>query len=275
MKHNLKIISVLLLIFVLTQLVGLLIVKSYLPRETLPFNVEKLQFEENTSYIPIIIMILITTVIALFIMRIKAFRLWKVWFFIAVFYALTISFSAFILEKIAAFLALILAFFKVLRPNVIIHNLTEIFIYGGLAAIFVPILNVFSISVLLILISVYDMIAVWKTKHMIKMAKFQAKAKIFPGLLIPYKIKGIFGKKEKKSVPVKMALLGGGDMGFPLLFAGVVMKTSGIYNAFIIILFSTIALFLLFMFADKKKFYPAMPFLSAGCFLGYALTLVL
>jgi hypothetical protein len=53
-------------------------------------------------------------------------------------------------------------------------------------------------------------------------------------------------KKPKHgiSVPVKTAILGGGDMGFPLLFAGVVMKTSNIYNSLIIIAFTAIALFL-------------------------------
>ena len=274
MKHNLKIVFILLFIFVLTQLVGLLITKPYLPRESLPFNVERPQFEESTSYIPIFFIIIFTTIIALFLIKFRAFRLWKIWFFLAVFYTLTIAFSAFILEWIAVVLALVFAFFKIVKPNIIVHNLSEIFIYGGLAAIFVPVLSLLSIFILLIVISIYDMIAVWKTKHMIKMAKFQTEAKIFPGLLVPYKIN--FKKpKNAVKVPVKTAILGGGDMGFPLLFAGVVMKTSSIYNSLIVVAFTTIALFLLFMFADKKKFYPAMPFLSAGCFLGYAMTLLL
>ena len=90
---------------------------------------------------------------------------------------------------------------------------------------------------------------------MIELANFQAKLKIFAGVLIPYR-KG-------------MAILGGGDIGFPLLFAGVVMKSFG-FKALIISGFATLSLLFLFWMSEKKKFYPAMPFITAGCFLGYA-----
>jgi len=274
MKHNLKIISIILTIFILTQIIGLFVVKIHLSKETLPFNVEKPQFKESTSYIPILFTLLIVTILALFLIKFQAFRLWKVWFFIAALYTLTIAFSAFIAEKIAGLIALILTFFKVIRPNIIIHNLTELFIYGGLAAIFVPVLNVLSASILLIAISIYDMIAVWKTKHMIKMAKFQTKSKIFPGLLIPYELPKLKTKRTKTK-KVKTALLGGGDLGFPLLFTGVIMKTYGFSPALIVVLFSAISLLLLFLFADKKKFYPAMPFLTLGCFVGFGISLLI
>ncbi|MBS3145707.1 hypothetical protein J4414_02800 [Candidatus Woesearchaeota archaeon] len=113
----------------------------------------------------------------------------------------------------------------------------------------------------MILISIYDMYAVWKSKHMIKLAKFQSKLKTFAGLFIPY---------EKN----KAAILGGGDIAFPLLFAGVVLLEKGLYPSILIIVYSALALFLLFLFGKKKKFYPAMPFISLGCFLGYLVSLI-
>lgn len=92
---------------------------------------------------------------------------------------------------------------------------------------------------MLLIISLYDYIAVRKTGHMIKLAKFQAKLKIFAGLLIPY------GKNKE-------AILGGGDIGFPLIFAGVAMKTLG-PKALIIPLFAAAALTFLFVKAEKKN----------------------
>ena len=153
-------------------------------------------------------------------------------------------------------IALILALLKIFSKNIFSNNVTELFVYGGIAGLFVPILGLFSVFVLLILISIYDMIAVWKTKHMVKLAKFQSESNIFAGLYIPY-------KKNRE------AILGGGDIGFPLLFAGVVLKEFDFTKALIVVAVTTIALFLLFMYAKKNKFYPAMPFLSAGCFVGY------
>jgi len=211
------------------------------------------------------------------LIKFKKTFLWKVWFFLAVIVTLSIALSAFINSYVAFILSVLLAGYKIFKPNVIIHNLTEVFIYGGLAAIFVPIMNLFAVFILLLLISVYDFIAVFKIKHMVTMAKFQTKSKVFAGLLIPYKMGK--EKKIKKGVKVKRivktAILGGGDIGFPLLFAGVVMKglivegSLGFLKALIVPLCASIALYLLFVKSKKDKFYPAMPFISAGCFIGY------
>jgi len=261
MKHNLKIISILVILFLLAQLIGLFVVNVYLAKE-LPYDIKRPEFNETTSLFSIIVSIFIVTVLAMLLLRFNAVKLWKIWFFFGVWFALLISFAAFTSELFAAGLAFLSAFFKIVRPSAIIHNLTELFIYGGLAAIFVPLLNVWTMIVLLILISVYDGIAVWKTKHMIKLAKFQSRIKIFTGLLIPY---------EKD----KVAVLGGGDIGFSLFFAGVVMKSSGLLDALIVTLAVSIALLLLFLTAKKKKFYPAMPFLTAGALIGYLIVLII
>ena len=134
---------------------------------------------------------------------------------------------------------------------------------------------------------------------MITMAKFQTQAKMFAGLLIPYRIKGAkagirHGKiaaeasKAPKAVKtekikVKSAILGGGDIGFPLLFAGVVMKGLmlknpvfiGFLKTLIIPLFVSITLLLLLIKSKEDRYYPAMPFLSIGCLLGYLAVLMI
>ncbi|MEW6062847.1 MAG: hypothetical protein AB1571_00540 [Nanoarchaeota archaeon] len=253
MKHSIKITVILLSLFILAQIIGLVIVKNYIS-EPLPYKIEKPEIRETTSFIPLTFAILIATALALFLLYFRARRIWKFWFFISVLFCLLIAFGVFVNEKIALILAFVFSLLKVYKPNVILHNLTELFIYGGLAALFVPILNIFSISVLLVIISLYDMIAVWKTKYMVKMVKFQSKLKVFAGLLIPY------GKD-------KTAILGGGDIGFPLLFSGTVLKTYGLQPALFSIIFTSLALLFLLLIAEKKKYYPAMPFLAAGCFI--------
>lgn len=254
MKHNLKVTIILIILFVLAQYIGIFITKSYTSQE-LPFDIEKPEFEEDTSYIPITILIIVATVIALFLARLKAVKIWKMWFFLSIAFCLTLAFGAFMIQWFALILALFFASWRTFRDSVILHNFTELFIYGGLAAIFIPVLNVISASVLLIIISIYDMIAVWKTKHMVSLAKFQAQAKIFAGLVIPY-------DKNKE------AILGGGDIAFPILFTGPAYFALG-PKALFIPLFVAAALLGLLLLAKKKKFYPAMPFVSIGCFLGY------
>ena len=292
MKHTLKITMLLVGIFFITQIVGLVITNQYIDHkkivetgkvefEPLPYDIERPQVKESTSFIWIIAAILIGTVIFLILIKYKIFKVWKFWFFLAVFSTMAIAFSAFLPQLIAAVLAFVFSILKIYKPTTIMQNLTEIFIYGGLAAIFVPIINLFAAFMLLILISIYDIIAVFKTKHMIKLAKFQAKSKIFAGLLIPYKKmpeaieeKGMINKKAKKSM---IAVLGGGDIGLPLIFAGVVMKglmlknteIAGFLKTLIIPVFVSAALLFLLTKGKKDKFYPAMPYLSVGCFIGY------
>ncbi|MFH1591868.1 MAG: presenilin family intramembrane aspartyl protease [Candidatus Woesearchaeota archaeon] len=256
MKHNYKVTATIILLFLAAQFIGLVIVDK-LTGEELAFGIERPDLDKETSFIHIFLIIIIVTIVALVIARFKAVRLWKFWFFLSLTLVLTISLSAFFNQYVALFLALLGVYFRIIKPNVIVHNLSELFIYGGLAAIFVPVLSILSISILLVLIAGYDAIAVWKTKHMIRLAKFQSKLKLFAGIMIPY------GKK-------KVAILGGGDIGFPLLFAGVVVRDLGAIG-FLVPFVVALSLFLLLYYGDKNKFYPAMPFLTAGCFVGYAL----
>ncbi len=299
MKHTLKITLLLVLIFLFSQIIGLGIVNEYIDHKataitgktvfkSLPYNITRPQIEEKTSFIWIFAAILIGTALIFVIIKFGGGSIWKTWFFLSILICLTFAFGAFINQYIAFVLALIVSLWKVFKPNIFVHNISELFIYGGLAALFVPIMNVFSVTVLLVLISGYDAYAVWKSKHMIKLAKWQSKEKIFAGLLLPYKMpkripKNVLKAAPKKIVMVKTAVLGGGDIGFPLIFAGVVMKSLmlhhsvlvGFLQSLIVVAFSTLALLLLLVKAKKEQFYPAMPFISAGCFVGALIVLLI
>lgn len=291
MKHTLRITLFLVLVFLLAQFIGLMVVNQYIDKQKtaetgvtaykeLPFGMERPEVEPNTSFIMVVAGILVGTVILLIFIRFQVLNLWKYWFFAAVMMGLSIAFASVLPSWMAIVLGAGLAAWKVFRPNIIVYNLGELFVYGGLAAIFVPVLNLFSATVMLILISIYDMYAVWKSKHMITLAKSMNKEKVFAGLLIPYTLKGIVMKKEdgiadKAHKKVQMAILGGGDIGFPLMFAGAAMKSVGLAWSLVIPLFTAMALFLLLLNGKPKKFYPAMPFLTIGCLVGYGIVWIL
>ena len=301
MKHTLKVTVALVLFFFMAQFTGLLVINHYIDHKRtvetkktewkpLPYNLERPEIENQSfSFIYISIAILIGTVLVLLLVRFNKPFIWKLWFFATVWLTLSIAFSAFINNIIAAIIALIISILKLYKPNILIQNMSEIFIYGGLAAIFVPMINLFAAFMLLIVISIYDFVAVFKTKHMVKLAEFQSKSKVFAGLLIPYGkgriiVKDSITKKteqlqQKKS---RIAVLGGGDIGFTLIFAGVVMKglmlqetvLIGFLKTLIIPFFVSLALLVLLLKGQQNKFYPAMPVLSVGCFIGYLVVLL-
>jgi len=110
--------------------------------------------------------------------------------------------------------------------------------------------------VLLGLASIYDAIAVWKTKHMVSMAKYFVERRVIPGLAVPYKDK-----------PGEFALLGGGDVFFIVLVATSFFKSDplAMYILSTTMVGSVIALFLT---SRKNTYYPALPFILGGALLG-------
>ncbi len=291
MKHSFKITTILLVAFLIAQFIGLGVIYNYIDHaqsaeegktvfKELPIG-ERPPLEEDTSYVAIIIAILIGTGLMLLLIKYKLMIIWKGWFLLAVIMALTVAFGAFIDVATALILAIILGAWKIFRPNFYVHTFTELFVYGGLAAIFVPLLNLLSVIILMILIAAYDAYAVWKSKHMVTLAKSMSESKVFAGLLIPYKLskgKSTIHKKGKakkttRKVPtkIKTAILGGGDIGFPLIFAGVVLKEIGLWQSLIIPFFAALGLGYLLWKSEQGKFYPAMPFIGAGCFIGLGL----
>lgn len=287
MKHSLKIIALLLVMFFLAQLIGIAVVKSYaLNNDALPYGMEPPKdIKPSTSLISIIVAIAIAVIMMLVLMWFRIELLLRLWFFFVITLAIGITINAAIFNwhnssLIALAIALPLALLKVFRRGILVHNVTELMIYPGIAAIFVPLMNLWTISILFILISIYDIYAVWHSGFMQKMAKYQIqKLKMFSGFFIPY-----IGRKEKaqllklkkgnvktKKIKLNIAILGGGDVVFPIIFAGVVLRAFGMVSSLIIVGGATVALALLFAFSQKGKFYPAMPFISAGCFAALGL----
>lgn len=285
MKGTIKVISIMLFLFIISQVVGVIAVDRNIDilqsreKGELVFKkiyiagveVEKPEISQTYSFAYITAAVIIGTLLIFAIARLRLLFLWRLWFFLAASFCIIIALASFIPSTIALALGIILTLYKIIKPNVLIHNLTEPLIYVGITVIFVPLINLTSIFILLALISAYDAYAVWKSKHMIKLAKMQAKIKLFSGFLIPYKlptkIRGA-QKRMLKKTTIKTAILGGGDVAFPLLFTGVVFKSYS-WLSLSIIPFTTLALFLLFYKGHKNRFYPAMPFITAGCIAGF------
>jgi hypothetical protein len=82
-------------------------------------------------------------------------------------------------------------------------------------------------------------------------------------------------KEKGQSIKVNIAILGGGDVIFPIITAGVILKTWGLIPALLVIAGATAGLTYLFMKSEKKKFYPAMPFITAGMFIAIILSSIL
>ncbi|MEK6893993.1 MAG: presenilin family intramembrane aspartyl protease, partial [Nanoarchaeota archaeon] len=209
MKHTVKVTLILISLFFFAQLIGIYVAHQYLPEikqvvtetgeiknETvynLPYGLDPpTDIKPQESIISIVIALIIAVALMLFLMKLKAETFLRGWFTIVVILGLSIAINAFLMPfpratLISLILAIPLGILKIFHRNMYVHNATELLIYPGIATVFIPILNVWSVSILLVVISLYDMYAVWHSGFMQKMAKFQIqKLKLFSGFFVPY-----------------------------------------------------------------------------------------
>ena len=300
-KHTVKITLILLAMFFTAQIIGLYVAHAYTPETLSILNQSSGNYQNETNYflpsalVPppettpqtsvtsLLISLVLAVIIMLLLMKFRAETFLRVWFFVVITLGIAIGINAFILKIdnsiiLALAIAFPLAYIKVFKRHLIVHNLTELIIYPGLAVIFILFLSkIWAVVLFLIIISIYDIWAVWHAGFMQKMAKYQIeKLRLFSGFFVPYisrKERELMRKAKGKSRKIKahIAILGGGDVIFPIILAGVVLRTLGLWQALLISIGATIALAILFYFSEKGKFYPAMPFITAGCFIGLGL----
>ena len=289
MKYDYRTMLTLVLLFLLTQLIGLSILYKDISIKIGPTGEKEVVHSETVlgprpeiygweTFAWIMFGIVISTGLILVIIWLKKVIWWKGLFFISVFLTISLALGVFMPTEYAFILAFAIAALKLYKPNLFIHNIAQVLMYSGIAVLLVPLFDITWIIAVLIVISLYDIYAVFKSKHMVKMALFQTKSKLFAGITVPLrKVKKGKGKKVK----LREAIIGGGDVAFPLLFAGVVMESlmkstsisMGMAFLKVLIIPIVVSLTLLFLLIKGKegKFYPGMPFITAGCLIGYAI----
>lgn len=301
MKHPWTPTITLVVLFIASQLIGisLLALDTQIGVDeqgnTLVENSEPITGPRPTTtgagtFVYLVIGIGLGTAILLLLAKFRAKRLWKYWYMFAIAITSATALGVVLSAALAITIGIVLAILKAYKPQLLMHNITEILIHTGIALILVPILDVFWASMMLIAIAVYDAYAVWKSKHMVKLATFMTDSQLFAGLHIPYSQKNTPTTKAPSKIKTttkktgKSAILGGGDIAFPLLFSGVVFQwilTQGISKqaalglTSIITVCAAIGLSVLFSLAKKDQFYPAMPFISTACFVGLGIIVVL
>ncbi len=290
MKHKTSITILMLAMFLITQLVGLFLIATGTIPEMFSYNTD--EQSAGATFVSMILLFIIAITLFFFLIQYKWKLFIKVWFGMVILLTLGISINSFFYMNgfignnyfyYSLLLALPFVLLKIFRPSVVIHNLTEIFIYAGLSIVFVNILSPITAILILVLISFYDMWAVWHSGIMQKMAKFQMdEMKIFNGFLIPYITKELRAKidkakedKKKIKVKVPIAILGGGDIAFTLIPAGVFLKSFGILPALLVVAGGFSGLTYLLFRSEKRKFYPAMPFITLGIFIGLLIWILL
>ncbi len=198
-------------------------------------------------------------------------------FILATFFGGTSFFSCWMSDPPALILMAGIVFWWLKRPTILNQDLCLILGMAGIGSILGLSLDPLMVALLLVFFSIYDFIAVYKTKHMIRMAKEMIESRAILAFLIPPDISGFRESLEKIEPGGKFLILGGGDVVFPLLFA-TSLVSQGILDSLIVATFSLIGLFAGFYFFTTQKVrqpIPALPPIALFSIIGYLITKIL
>jgi len=171
------------------------------------------------------------------------------------------------------FVVLVFSFVK----NVLAHNLGVVFGIAGVGAVLGLSIMPKTAVVFLAVLSFYDIIAIYITGHMVRMAKAMIESGATFGFIIPSRFGDfLYSKKEAQAnVGERFMILGSGDVVLPLVLASSVIRFS-VAGAVTVGIASLMGLFLTHLiFINQKERRPmaALPPIATMAIIGYLLSM--
>lgn len=234
------------------------------------------------SLLQFIIYFLFASLLIFLFIRFLKFRkqkevIFKLLYVSTVFWGGILLLSAWIPDLFSLIIMVILIVWWLKWPSVFVQDVCVILAIAGAGSVFGLTFTPEVVVVLLVIFSIYDFIAVYKTKHMVEMAKEMIASRAILGLVIPPDLSAFKENLKQVKPGGRFMVLGGGDVMFPLLFCSSLVS-SGVFNSLIVALFSLIGLladFLFFISQKQKKAIPALPLIAFFSIIGYLITKLL
>lgn len=158
-----------------------------------------------------------------------------------------------------------------LLPLVIIHDIAILLGIAGIAGILGLSITPLVACGLLAALSVYDVISVYRTRHMVALAGRMVEAGAIFGFLIPATVTGFFARRDTAMQSRSVMMLGSGDIGLPLILATSAVSQS-LSVAVVVVLFSLAGVLIMQrLFARQQESAPmaALPPIALSAILGY------
>jgi len=242
------------------------------------FKIQKVEIPQ-ISFLKFIFYFLLTTFLILFIIKFVKFKMGKGMIF-KTFFILGVSLGGLIMlepclpEPLPLIFILILIFLWFQKPSILVQDFLIVLGIAGTGSLLGLSMNPLTVIALLIIFSIYDWISVYKTKHMVKMAKEMIEHRAILALVVPPNISGFRENLIEVQPGGKFLILGGGDIVFPLLFCASLVP-QGILSPLIVAIFSLVGLFVGFYIFSHQKTrqpIPALPPIALFSIFGYFLT---
>ncbi|MDD3083999.1 MAG: presenilin family intramembrane aspartyl protease [Candidatus ainarchaeum sp.] len=250
---NKKVFLMLTILFIISQTLGLIVARNLI---NLGIKSSPITGDINNPLeaIYLISIILIMTTIIIILIKYKKQRK-LLWLFegLAIFATTTIVFSSFFPtdDLVVLIIALIIIVYRYThKESVLFRNFVSIIAIAGAGALIGISLGVIVVLIFISLLSIYDLIAVFKTKHMVELGKNVTKQNLAFTVSMPTKQHSFE--------------LGNGDLIIPLILAASIIANGFFNNNFLVSIFcligSLIGLIIsIYIVSVKKIPLPALP----------------
>jgi len=263
------------ILFILAIAVGTFIAFHYGVTTIEADVVEPLEFSWSSVITMVAVFLTFSFVMARF--RTMARIVFRLFLFFIVLFGMDLFFGAFLhspWDLVASILAMAVIYTS---RDVLTHNLGIIVAIAGISAAIglsiTPDIGLF----ILVGMSMYDIIAVYRTRHMVRLAENMVQSGAIFGFLIPVRWRDFFMPRDKAKVGQDFMILGSGDVGVPLLFISSMVTTS-LLSAIITGVFAVIGLFithLLFVNQHERRAMAALPPIATASIIGYLVSIFL
>ncbi|MBS3061845.1 MAG: hypothetical protein J4215_04665 [Candidatus Diapherotrites archaeon] len=274
---NQKLLSQFIVIFLVTNLLGLLVASTFI-RENISVPIVNPDRESYENPLGLFLYILISTAVLLAVIKLlpkRTFLLFKILEGFAIFFMIPIVLWAVLslffkpqeFELALQPLALLVVILRNTLPeHLLLRNIITLFLAAGIGVFIGTGIGTIPIIAFLVAMSVYDYIAVFKTKHMMTLAKAVTEKNLSFTFGMP--------------TPEHQFELGTGDLVIPLAFAVSVLNEYVVQLGsphywiapLVILLFSFIGLVITLWQSSQKIGHalPALPLQSVLMILAYA-----
>jgi len=200
--------------------------------------------------------------------------IYKGLFILAVFWGCVVILSLFLPVFGAVLITgiLITLWFKL--SKIWVHDLLMVLSLAGTASFFGLGFSPPVVIALLFVFSAYDFIAVYKTKHMVKMAEQMIENKAILGIIIPKKIRDLKVFLKESDQKTKFIVIAAGDFIFPLMLFSSVLKEN-LERALIVGSLSFLGFlfgFIIFAFKKQRGPMPMLPPIALFSIIGYLIS---
>jgi len=131
--------------------------------------------------------------------------------------------------------------------------------------------------IIMVLLSFYDIIAVYYTKHMVEMFKGLVNRGVIFALILPTKLRHLFRPMKEVKPGDDFMLLGTGDLAMPGIMVASLMQVSMMQAIFSAVgaITGFILMQIIFFSQKRKKPMPALPPIAAMTIIGFLISYIL